>query len=111
MTMPTMAQPRHFAGEITALTLGCCLGLHRMEVQLTDDDGGQHTVYVGYGRGADAERYARQQYERLSVGQWVHGSATLMRRTPGLTEWAGHVPPLQPCQRRHRFSTASRAAA
>ena len=41
MTMPTMAQPRHFAGEITALTMGCCLGLHRMEVQLTDDDGGE----------------------------------------------------------------------
>ena len=54
MTMPTMAQPRHFAGEITAITLGCCLGLHRMEVQLTDD-------------------YSRPPAEHLALGQQLKG--------------------------------------
>ncbi len=111
MTMPTLAQPRHFSGELVAKLVDSCAGLHRVEVQLVDDDNGKHTVFMAYGRGDAAERYARQQYERLHVGHWYHGSATMMRRTPGLTEWAGHVPPLQPCQRRHRFSTASRAAA
>lgn len=111
MTAPALAQPRHFSGELTAKTLGCCLGLHRMELQLVDDDGGKHTVYLAYGRGEAAERYARQQYECLSVGHWYHGSATLARRTHGLTEWAGHVPPLQPCQRRHRFMQAAASTA
>jgi len=110
MTYPTLAAPRHFSGELTAITLGCCLGLHRMEVQLVDDDGGKHTVYLAYGRGDAAARYAQVQYDRLRVGTWYHGSATLMRKTTGLTEWAGHVPPLETCQRRHRFSQASQHA-
>jgi hypothetical protein len=111
MSYPTLAAPRHFSGELTAKTLGCCLGLHRMELQVVDDDGGKHVVYLAYGRGDAAQAYAQRQYDRLSVGHWYHGSATLMRRTPKLTEWAGHVPPLEPCQRRHRFSQAAGAAA
>jgi hypothetical protein len=39
------------------------------------------------------------------------GSATLQRKTAGLTEWAGHVAPLEPCQRRHRFSSEASARA
>lgn len=111
MTMPTLAQPRHFSGELTAKTLGCCLGLHRLELQLVDDDNGKHTVYIAYGRGAAAAQYAQAQFDGLTIGAWYHGSATLARRTTGLTEWAGHVSPLQPCQRRHRFMQAVRAAA
>jgi hypothetical protein len=34
-----------------------------------------------------------------------------MRRSAGLTEWGGHVPPLEACQRRHRFSAVMQAAA
>jgi hypothetical protein len=103
------AQPRHFAGELVAKTVDCCAGLHRMEVQLVDDDNRAHTVYLAYGRGDAAARYAQAQFDMLQVGGWYHGSATLMHNTTGRTEWAGHVPPLQPCQRRHLFSTASRA--
>lgn len=110
MTIPTMAQPRHFSGELTAKNLGCCLGMHRMELQLVDDDNGKHTVYLAYGRGDAAAQYAQAQFDALTIGAWYHGSATLARRTAALTEWAGHVPPLQPCQRRHRFSGTARSA-
>lgn len=110
MTHPTTATPRHFSGELTAITLGCGLGLHRIEAHLRDHDGAQHVVYLAYGRGDAAARYAQAQYDRLSVGTWYHGSATLCRRTNGLTEWGGHVTPLEVCPRRHRFSAATQAA-
>ena len=111
MTYPTLAAPRHFSGELRAITLDCCAGLHRIEAHLVDDDGGQQVVYLAYGRGDAAARYAQAQFDRLSVGTWYHGSATLCRRTTGLTEWAGHVTPLKACQRRHRFSAGMQAAA
>ena len=107
MTFPQIAQPRHFSGELVTKLLDCCLGMHRIEVELVDNDGGKQTVFLAYGRGDAAKVYAQQQFDLLTVGCWYHGSATLMRRTPGLVEWAGHVPPLQPCQRRHRFSQAA----
>jgi hypothetical protein len=104
------AAPRHFSGELVAKQVDCCAGLHRMEVRLVDDDKRTHVVYLAYGRGDAAGQYAEVQYSRLTVGQWYHGSATLMRRGAGLTEWAGHVPPLQQCQRRHRFSSQASTA-
>ena len=103
------AQPRHFAGELIAKSVDCCAGLHRMEVRLVDDDNHTHVVYLAYGRGDAAATYARAQFDLLAVGHWYHGSATLCRHTK-VTEWAGHVPPLQPCQRRHRFSQTAQAA-
>lgn len=111
MTMPTMAAPRHFSGELVVKQVDCCAGLHRMELQLVDDDGAKHVVYLAYGRGDTAAQYAQRQFDRLSVGHWYHSTATLQRKTTGLTEWAGHVTPLEPCQRRHRFGAAASARA
>jgi len=115
MTYPKTVAPQHFSGELTAKTLNCCLGLHRMEIELADDDGGKHVAYLAYGRGDAAGQYAQHQYDSLTIGQWYHSSATMVRRTFGLTEWAGHVPPLQPCHRRHRAgqmaATTSNASA
>lgn len=111
MTYPHTASPRHFGGELTAKTVDCCAGLHRMELQLVDDDGARHVVYLAYGRGDTAAQYAQRQFDRLTVGCWYHSTATVQRKTPGLTEWAGHVEPLKPCQRRHRFSEAASARA
>ena len=111
MSTPQRAQPRYFSGELVAKAVDCCAGLHRMEVQLVDDDNGKHTVYLAYGRGDAAKLYAQAQFDALTIGAWYHGSATMARRTAALTEWAGHVPPLQPCQRRHRFIQTMRAAA
>jgi hypothetical protein len=104
------AAPRHFNGELIAKQVDCCAGLHRMELRLVDDDQRSHVVYLAYGRGADAAQYAQAQFDLLAIGTWYHGSATLMRRGTAVTEWAGHVPPLQPCQRRHRFSQAAQPA-
>lgn len=111
MTYATVASPRHFSGRLVTAAVDCRAGLHRMEVHLVDDDGFRQVVYLAYGRGDAAARYARAQFDRLSVGAWYRGSATLMRRSAGLTEWGGHVPPLEACQRRHRFSAVMQAAA
>jgi hypothetical protein len=112
MTYPTLAAPRHFAGELIGKQVDSCAGLHRMELRLVDDDARHmHIVYLAYGRGDAAARYARAQFDALTLGTWYHSSATLARNTPGQTEWAGHVEPLEACERRHRFSASMRAAA
>jgi hypothetical protein len=108
MTYPHTAAPRHFAGELIAKQVDSCAGLHRMELRLVDNDASHvHVVYLAYGRGDAAARYAQAQFDSLTLGCWYHSSATLARKTTGKTEWAGHVEPLQMCQRRHRFSQVS----
>ena len=108
---PTAASvPQHFSGELVSKTIGACLGLHRIELRLVDEDGGTHVVYIACGRGDLAAEYAQGQYERLTVGAWYHGSGTLVHPGAGCTQWAGHVT-VAPCQRRHRFSATAGAAA
>lgn len=105
------ATPRFFAGELISKDIDCCAGLHRMEVRMVDDTMHTHVAYLAYGRGDAAAAYARAQYDLLHIGHWYRGSASLCRRTDGQTEWAGHVPPLQPCQRRQRIGAAAQVAA
>ncbi len=105
MTCATAASPRHFSGRLVTAAVDCRAGLHRMEVHLVDDHGQRQVVYLAYGRGDAAARSARAQLDCLTVGARYRGSATLMRRTAGLTEWGGHVPPLV------RISVVMQAAA
>lgn len=109
-THPAPRVPQHFSGELVSKTTGNCLGLHRLEVRLVDEDGGAHVIYMACGRGDLAAEYAQGQYDRLTVGAWYHGSATMVCPGPHQTQWAGDVT-LAPCQRRHRFSHTAGAAA
>lgn len=107
MTYPTAATPRHFSGELISKALGSGAGLRRMEVHLVGHAGERHIIYIAYGRGEAAAAYSQQQYDLLRVGTWYSGSATMMLRSTGQTEWGGHVPPLLVCKHRHRFATTA----
>ncbi len=109
---PTGATLHHWSGELVAKNAGCTLGLHQLALQLQDDDGGSHMVYIAHGRGPQAQAWCQLQFSHLHIGARYHGTATLRRVGEAHTWWMGAVT-VNPCQRRPRFAlvAAEQAAA
>lgn len=100
----------HFAGELVAADAAITLGLHRVELQLVDDEGRSHFVYIAHGRGDEAQRRCIAQWRSLHIGQHYFGSATLRRTGTDNTHWAGSVM-IKLNQRRPRFAVVAGTAA
>lgn len=92
----------HFSGELVRADTDETLGLHRLTLQLVDDDGHEHHVYIAHGRGDDARQRCMAQHAGLQIGRRYHGSAQLKRHSDAGVQWFGLVS-LQPDQRRPRF--------
>ena len=109
---PTAATLYHWSGELVSKHAGCTLGLHQLALQLKDDEGGSHMVYIAHGRGPQAEAWCGLQHSHLHIGARYHGTATLRRVGEAHTWWMGAVT-VTPCKRRTRIAlvAAEQAAA